>query len=163
MLTDDDFEKEQQNWQMKIDPSTIGFVSGGGSIFMRCGMWSLKNLNNNYEYYDPLEIDTITHEFGHVLQNNTIPVWYKRGITTDPEKLLQEEEGWQALTAWGIGYDDGEIGHHTNYSNKNDREGFAESYMSYVSTGGVTTDPNIAKTYAAISRVIDAARRRYGK
>ncbi|MFA5036411.1 MAG: hypothetical protein WC479_04475 [Candidatus Izemoplasmatales bacterium] len=160
LLDDNDFEKWEKYWHNKVDQNVIGFISSHGSMYLKCGRWSHIFRNgeiSEYDLYESLEVGTINHEFGHILMDTTNPGWY-----------IDNLKGWQissrkAIDDWVEGYKKGDIGHHTNYSNKNEREGFAESYMSYVATGGVSTDPEVSRTYEFVKKVIDAARLKYAK
>jgi hypothetical protein len=159
-LQDDyDFEKSLDYYNIEYTPTVIGCVTPGGSIHLACGRWTpyLKNGElSDYDLYDALDIDTINHEFGHVLQNTTNPGWYIDNLKGWEIEGRKAQDNW--MTQYVLG-----VGQHTNYSKKSGKEGFAESYMSYVATGGVSTDPEVSKTYEAVKKVIDAARLKYAK
>lgn len=160
MLDNHDFEASHKYYfKESAGEILIGFISPTGSIYLNCGRWTPYLRNGELSEFDmeTLARATIDHEFGHVLMDNVNPGWY-----------VDNPKGWQidgrkAIGDWKEGYDKGTIGHHTKYSNKNMLEGFAESYMSYVATGGIATDPDTNRTYAAVKKVIDAARLKYIK
>jgi hypothetical protein len=163
LQTDSDFEASYKYYHNKLpDSVVIGCVSPTGSIYLRCGSWTpyyQSGKLSEYDLNDTLDIETINHEFGHVLWDVTgRPSMY---FSSQESEFMQS--GGQAKLDFMHGYEYNGIGRHTKYSNRNYREGFAESYMSYVTTGGVSTDPDVSKTYEAVKKVIDAAKLKYAK
>ena len=151
MLEDRDFDK-QAIYEMSRNPENVyslsGFIGWNGTVTVRCGRWSEYRKNRLLDLDeiddDPWspQIDTITHEFGHIVYSNT-----------DRETIAH----------WTKAYDDGGLGRPTEYSKKHEREGFAESYTAYVNTRGVAVDPYLQATFAEVEKVLDASRRKYSR
>jgi len=77
---------------------------------------------------------TLHHEIGHVVHAHS--------------KTFKA--AWQDIYFGSDAFD-----RHTQYSRKNDREGFADSYKAYVASGGKSTYSHIQRTFDAVKKVID--------
>lgn len=77
--------------------------------------------------------EVVNHELGHLVLNSS----------------RMSGRGWISPYERSPKFD-----RHTRYSKVSPREGFAESYASYISTGGVARNPEYALTYLAVAKVL---------
>ena len=166
LLDEKEFEWEAKHWHGKdVKPTVVGFVSSKGSVYLDCGRWTTHYPKGSYGYehnmedLDTVDVDTITHEFGHILWSSIAD----RAYWIDEDNPKYPHAANQAIGEWTVGWGAKEFGRHTEYSNKNEREGFAEPYMAYCAAHGVSTDPAVSKTFDQIRKFIEIARRKYAK
>jgi hypothetical protein len=88
--------------------------------------------------------ETVTHEFAHALMSAAWNVSVSTGTGTMKLPML-----------WYKAYKTRGFDKETAYAKTNAAEGFAESYMSYIKTGGLSNDPKRSKTYAVIKEILD--------
>jgi len=93
--------------------------------------FTLKSSRTMYLGPKALNRGTVTHEWGHAIQNAS-----------------------NAKSKWEEAYKSPEFDRHTRYSERNSREGFAESYLAYMSSGGKATG-KFAKTFGVVREVIN--------